>query len=169
MIPPCAQNVLLSSGCDDLVSSVTSTLRLAAAHAAAHPASPLPMIRISVLMSVPFYRYVAPTKGENEPAPWRVTGLTFYSMAGGSSRWLDLETDVNGRSGMRQGSDGNTVHTSLCKSSNIVKRDPARCFHQRRPTDAVGIHDLHRLTNHLGLHFSEKNRIHPPLHCRQNF
>src|SRR3990172_9084183 len=125
MIPPCAQNVLLSSGCDDLVSSVTSTLRLAAAHAAAHPASPLPMIRISVFMPVLFYRYVAPTKGENETVPCSVTGLTSYSMSCGSSRWLDLETDVNNRSGMRQGSDGNPVHTSLCKSSNIVKRDTA--------------------------------------------
>src|SRR3972149_7626809 len=102
MIPPCAQNVLLSSGCDDLVSSVTSTLRLAAAHAAAHPARPLPMIRISVLMSVPFYRYVAPTKGEDEPAPCRVTGLTFYSMAGGSSLWLSLENHVDGRGGNRE-------------------------------------------------------------------
>src|SRR3972149_5759982 len=69
MIPPCAQNVLLSSGCDDLVSSVTSTLRLAAAHAAAHPASPLPMIRLSVLMSVPFYRYDAPPQGEYARSP----------------------------------------------------------------------------------------------------
>src|SRR5574341_326049 len=163
MIPPCAQNVLLSSGCDDLVSSVTSTLHLAAAHAAAHPASPLPMIRISVLMSVLFYRYVAPMKGEAEPAPCRVTGLASYSMAGGSSRWLDLETDVNGRSGMRQGSNGNTVHTSLCKSSNIVKRDPARCFHQWLPSDAVSMHDLHCLSNHLGLHVIEKNRINLPL------
>src|SRR3989304_3169488 len=163
MIPPCAQNVLLSSGCDDLVSSVTSTLRLAAAHAAAHPASPLPMIRISVFIPVPFYRYVAPTKGEDEPAPCRLTGLTSYSMAGGSSRWLDLETDVNGRSGMRQGSNGNTVHTSLCKSSNIVKRDPARCFHQWLPGDAGSMHDLHRLSNHLRLPVMGKNRVNLPL------
>ena len=48
-MPPCAQTVLLSSAIAPFVTIVTCAPRRAAASAAAQPARPLPMTRMSVM------------------------------------------------------------------------------------------------------------------------
>src|ERR1700693_2247754 len=102
MIPPCALNVLLSSGFEARVSSVTSQPRFAASHAAARPPRPLPITRMSVRKA------------------------SFIEQASyGLDLGCDLETQIYCRSRMRQRANRNPVHTCFGEFSYIGERDPA--------------------------------------------
>src|SRR5580692_5323164 len=101
MIPPCARYVLLSSGFEARVSSVTAQPRFAASQAAAKPPRPLPITRTSVWIASFILRTLCR---------------------------LDLETQIHCGGRMRQGTDRNPVYAHFGEFPHVPKRDSPGSF-----------------------------------------
>src|ERR1700732_2065288 len=101
MIPPCARYVLLSSGLEARVSSVTAQPRFAASQAAAKPPRPLPITRTSVWIASFIWRTLCR---------------------------LYLETQIHCGGVMRQRANRNPVHACLGKLPDVRKRDSTGSF-----------------------------------------
>src|SRR5258708_12162320 len=128
MIPPCARYVLLSSGFDARVSSVTAQPRFAASQAAARPPRPLPITRTSVRIA------------------------SFIRKA--SSRF-DLETQIHCRGGMRQRTARTPVYACFGEFPPVAKCDSTGSFRANLSRRAMLSHLLDALLSQPRPHLTD--------------